>query len=146
VTYLLDAMLGKLATYLRIAGHDAAYALDRDAETADELLALADREERTLLTRDTDLAARADDAILLTERDVVDQLHELDAAGVRLSVPETPVRCGRCNGPLSPVEPSASTPAYAPDAGERDVYRCDRCGQHFWAGSHIDDVRERLPE
>ena len=32
---LLDAMLGKLATYLRMCGHDAAYALDRGVEADD---------------------------------------------------------------------------------------------------------------
>jgi hypothetical protein len=64
--FLLDAMLGKLATYLRMCGHDTAYALDRapdgghanapedDAsagiEDDDELLALARAEGRRIPT------------------------------------------------------------------------------------------------
>ncbi|WP_248897439.1 DUF5615 family PIN-like protein [Haloplanus halobius] len=140
--FLLDAMLGKLATYLRMCGHDAAYALDRGVEADDAVHDLARREERTLLTRDADLASRTDDAILLSERSVGAQLDELRAADVSLTLPETPTRCGRCNGPLDPVDDS--TPAYAPDPSETAVYRCRDCGQYFWKGSHWDDVRRRL--
>jgi len=37
---LLDTMLGKLATYLRMCGYDAAYALDEGVESDDALLAV----------------------------------------------------------------------------------------------------------
>ncbi|TKX52332.1 hypothetical protein EXE45_19560, partial [Halorubrum sp. SP9] len=55
-------MCGKLATYLRLCGYDAAYALDRGVEADDRLLDLAADEGRTLVTRDRELAARADAA------------------------------------------------------------------------------------
>ena len=112
---LLDVMLGKLATYLRMCGHDAAYALDRESaddggkgagagedrsgreagndgesevtgiENDDALLALAREEDRRLVTRNADLAARADDTLLVSATDVDEQLRELGAAGVDLS-------------------------------------------------------------
>jgi hypothetical protein len=53
---LLDTMLGKLATYLRMCGYDAAHALDEEVES---------------------------DAVLLESRDVADQLGELADAGLR---------------------------------------------------------------
>ncbi|PSQ40099.1 hypothetical protein BRD13_00720 [Halobacteriales archaeon SW_5_70_135] len=53
---LLDAMCGGLRAPLRMCGHDTAYALDRDVEADDRLLALAREEERTLITRDRELA------------------------------------------------------------------------------------------
>jgi uncharacterized protein with PIN domain len=158
--FLLDVMLGKLATYLRMCGHDAAYALDRgDATDGEEegtgngeertgieddgtLLALAREEGRRLVTRDADLAARADDAILVSGTDVDEQLRELRAAGVALSL-DRPKRCSRCNGRVEPVE-GGETPGYAPDPGERRVWRCRACDQHYWKGSHWADVRERL--
>ncbi|WP_394348159.1 Mut7-C RNAse domain-containing protein, partial [Halorubrum sp. SP9] len=59
---MLDVMCGKLATYLRLCGYDAAYALDRGVEADDRLLDLAADEGRTLVTRDRELAARADAA------------------------------------------------------------------------------------
>jgi uncharacterized protein with PIN domain len=144
--FLCDAMLGKLARYLRMCGYDTAYALDRGVEADDAVHDLTRREERCLLTRDAALAARTEGAIELSARDIEEQLRELDAAGVSLSLPETPSRCGRCNGPLRPVDPAAQTPADAPDPSETGVWRCKRCGGHFWKGSHWDDVRERLPE
>ncbi|WP_237560459.1 Mut7-C RNAse domain-containing protein, partial [Halolamina rubra] len=61
-------MLGKLATYLRMCGYDTAYALDRGVEADARIRRLAAAENRTLLTRDEQLAASVDDAILLTER------------------------------------------------------------------------------
>jgi len=152
---LLDVMLGKLATYLRMCGYDAAYALDRDAETDDAALALAEREGRLLLTRDAQLAARADRSLLLRSRDITDQLRELRAAGFELSLTE-PARCATCNGELVRVpepagahaddrEPGA-TSDYAPSPAEEPVWRCRDCGQYFWRGSHWDDVAARLDE
>jgi uncharacterized protein with PIN domain len=155
VRFLLDVMLGKLATYLRMCGHDAAYALERagdgdagsqrDAsgiEDDDALLSLARREDRQLVTRDADLAARTRDAILLSGTNVDDQLRELHAAGVDLAL-SRPERCSHCNGQLERVD-GGETPPDAPDPGEQRVWRCRRCGHHYWKGSHWADVRERL--
>ena len=138
--FLCDAMLGKLARYLRMCGHDTAYALDRGVEDDDEIRRLARADDRRLLTRDADLAARTDGALELSAKCIEGQLRELADAGVRLSLPETPRRCGRCNGRLDPVSETATTPDSAPTPTETDVWRCERCGQHFWKGSHWDDV------
>jgi len=140
--FLLDVMLGKLARYLRFPGHDAAYALDRGVEADDELLALAAREDRRLLTRDRELAARADDAVLLASRDVEGQLRELADAGVDLTL-GPPARCGACNGELLAQPEDAPVPEHAPD-DVGTVYRCADCGQRFWRGSHWDDVADTL--
>lgn len=144
--FLLDAMLGKLATYLRMCGHDTAYALDRDLERDADLASLARAENRTLLTRDADLARRVDDSILLESRDVLDQLSELRAVGVDVSLSDRPRRCGTCNGLVERVPGDASTPAYAPDPVSTPVWRCRACGQYFWKGSHWTDVRDRLAD
>ena len=151
---LLDAMLGKLASYLRMCGYDAAYALDRDVEADDRLLALASEERRRLLTRDRQLARRADgtDAggVLLHERDVTDQLRELREAGFALELDAEPARCGRCNGAVARLTADEERPAYAPETTpEGDpmrVWRCRDCGQCFWKGSHWTRVSETLAE
>ena len=146
---LLDAMLGKLATYLRMCGYDAAYVLDgvddpAGGPTDDEILATARRSERTVTTRDRELAARADDALCIQSRDVPDQLGELRAAGYELSLEAIPTRCGVCNGPVRPVGDGESLPAYAPDPAGTDCFRCRDCEQVFWKGSHWEDVRATL--
>lgn len=144
--FLLDAMLGKLAVYLRMCGYDAAYALDRDVEDDDRLLAIAAAEGRTLLTRDEALAARTDDALLLRERDPLAQLEELRTAGVDFSLAGDPERCGRCNGSVERVDESGVNPEALPEyvPSGTPVWRCRRCGQFFWKGSHWADLEERL--
>lgn len=152
--YLLDAMLGNLATYLRLCGHDTLYALDRDVEADDAVLALATGEHRSLVTRDAHLATQAERSILLRERETEPQLRELAAAGVDLTPAAEPVHCGRCNGRLARVEAAdaADRPEYVPDDAA-PVWRCRDCGQRFWKGSHWDrmaatlsDVRESSGE
>ena len=141
---LLDVMCGGLRSYLRMCDHDTVYAGDRGLEADEALLALADAEDRTLVTRDVALADRAAESILLEERDVEAQLAELAAAGVDLTLADEPRFCGRCNGRLERLAETASTPEYAPDPTETDVWRCRACGQHFWRGSHWDRVAETL--
>jgi len=162
---LCDAMCGKLATYLRMCGYDAAYALDRGVEADDRLLSIAVDEDRTLITRDRELAARADDALLLTERDVLDQLREVAEAGRPVALAETPTRCGACNGPVERVGPDGADvdpddrPEYVPDdvgaspaadsdppadADPRPAWRCRDCGRWFWKGGHWESVADRL--
>ncbi|WP_256546580.1 Mut7-C RNAse domain-containing protein [Halobellus inordinatus] len=152
---LLDAMLGKLTTYLRMCGYDAAYILDEGGEwgrepgndpSDDEILAQVEASDRTLVTRDVELATRATDAVLLSTRDVKDQLREVRDAGYALTLDDPPTRCSACNGELRPVDAAESLPAYAPDPAETDCWRCRSCGQVFWKGSHWDDVTATLEE
>lgn len=162
---LVDVMCGSLARHLRFCGYDAAYALDRGIEADDRLLAVATAEERVLVTRDRDLAARAEGdaavpgALLLTERDVNGQLREVAGAGYPVALVDEPGRCGACNGRLDrEVDASGdftadrdvpagrdALPDYVP-ADEAPIWRCRDCGRRFWKGSHWDDVADRIAE
>lgn len=139
--FLLDVMCGRLARYLRFCGYDAAYALDRDVESDDRILSIAREEDRTLITRDVELAERAEDAILVSARDVTDQLEELAKAGVEITMAETPRRCGRCNGRLHRCSTDEQL-EHVPD--DRPIWRCRDCGHRFWRGSHWNRVAEQL--
>jgi uncharacterized protein with PIN domain len=129
-----------------MCGYDAAYAGTRGVETDDDALAVAETEGRTLVTRDHALATRADPSLLLSSRDPVDQLRELAAAGYDLTLAETPSHCSACNGRLERVDRTEPTPDYAPAPHEETVWRCRDCGQHFWKGSHWDDVAATLAD
>jgi len=153
-------MCGNLVPYCRCCGHDTVYAGDlaleasppdedeaqptheREAETA--LLERARSDERTVVTRDRDLARRAEDSLLLECRDTDSQLEALRRAGVDLRPVSEPLHCGRCNGSLEAVPPDSETPAYAPETDEFDLWVCLECGQHFWKGSHWDRMGRRL--
>ncbi|NIB98734.1 Mut7-C RNAse domain-containing protein [Halobacterium sp. R2-5] len=141
---LVDAMLGSLARVLRMCGHDAAYCLDRGIEADDEILDLAAREDRVVVTRDRQLADRAPERLLVESKDVDEQLEELGAAGVDLS-PAPGERCGACNGELRDVDSERDLPEYVPEDAS-PVWRCGDCGQYFWTGSHWADVEARLAE
>lgn len=167
--FLVDAMCGTLATHLRMCGYDAVYAFDEsfadamdrsgeevsdgdgasettgETDPSDEaLLAVARADDRRLVTRDRQLAQHADDAVLLRTRDLEGQLRAMREAGYDLTLPEDPRRCSECNGRLDPVDADATTPEYAPDPAETNVWRCPDCGQCFWRGSHWDAVAARL--
>jgi uncharacterized protein with PIN domain len=140
---LLDVMLGKLATYLRMCGYDTAYALDRGVEADGRLRELARSEGRLLVTRDAQLARRAD-GLLLESTAVTAQLREFSDVGFGLKLSE-PTRCANCNGELIEVPANGnSTPEYAPHPVDLQIWRCPDCGQHFWKGSHWDSVAETL--
>lgn len=141
---LVDAMCGRVVPYLRMCGHDAAFAGDRGLEADEDALDVATAEGRTVVTRDVALADRSPASILLDSRDVTDQLAELAAADVDLKLNAEPTRCGTCNGPLARVDRTASTPEYAPDPADEPCWRCRDCGQYFWRGGHWDRVRETL--
>ena len=143
---LLDAMLGGLRSYLRMCGHDAAYALEAGVEADDELLELTRQEDRRLVTGDRRLAARAEDAIRVESRETRPQLAELAAAGIELALPASPERCGACNGRLTRVDSGTETPTEAPDPGRTAVCACRDCGQLFWKGSHWDRVADTLAD
>lgn len=134
---LVDAMLGSLARFLRMAGHDARYAGDA---TDDELLQEAEREDRIIVTRDAELAARSEDAVLLRTKDLDRQLSAV-AEALDLDLSPSMDRCSRCNAPLRAAEDAE--PEYVPDDA-RDLKRCTRCGQYYWKGSHWESIKERL--
>ncbi|MFB6211389.1 MAG: Mut7-C RNAse domain-containing protein [Halobacteriales archaeon] len=141
--FLLDVMLGKLATYLRMMGYDTAYALDRGIEADAAIRKLAVSENRRLITRDRELATRTEHALLVESRGIDGQLAELDAAGVSLTLGD-PCRCAACNGRLDRLAAEGSTNDDVPDPADQPVWRCRQCGQPFWKGSHWDDVAARL--
>lgn len=139
-----DAMLGRLTTYLRMCGHDTVYVGDTDCETDEEIAGFAEREDRLLLTRDSDLAALSERALLLESRDVRTMLSTLIERGIQVELPVTPTYCSACNGSLERVAPDAQTPEYAPDPLAVELWRCTQCGQYYWKGSHWDDVAQTL--
>ena len=144
--FLVDRMLGPLVRYLRFMGYDtlAATELGPGGPREDsELLRLAAREGRVLLTRDRELASRG--GLLVDGDDVLGQVAALSRAGLVEPVLRLD-RCSRCNTLLRPARPDETAVAtYLPaDHASRTVVRCDSCGRLYWAGSHADRLAERL--
>lgn len=144
--FAADAMLGRLARWLRVLGYDTSYdeALDDPV-----LVQRAADEDRMLLTRDRHLLRelRPVSALEIRNDDPLDQLRELVAT---LALPP-PValftRCMLCNAELSePLAPDRAVELLLP--GLRDVQgpvrQCPACGRVYWHGSHARRMRHAL--
>jgi uncharacterized protein with PIN domain len=143
--FLADAMLGRLARWLRTLGFDTLY---NPAPDDRELVAIAAAEERVLLTRDRHLVAhlRPQRALLITDDAPLDQLRQV-VAECGLAPPAALFsHCAVCNGvlrPATPDEAAAGVPA-ASRGLPGPVRRCPDCGRVYWEGSHTRRMREAL--
>ncbi len=139
---LCDHMLGSLAKWLRFMGYDTEYPRPLD-DTA--LIAQARSEDRVLLTRDKELAARCPGAVRVRSDVLEEQVREVASAlGLRLVDPLS--RCSLCNGLLVPVPLESVRELLPQGVRERhqEFWQCPRCRKVYWQGSHWDKMVERL--
>ncbi len=143
--FLVDAMLGRLARWLRVLGMDTAY----NPDVPDPMLVRwAQAEQRILLTRDRNLLAELRpqrsllveaDAPLLQLRQVVAQV------GVAPPV-ELFTRCLVCNAELLPAGTEDWKTRIPPASRELPgpVRCCPSCKRVYWPGSHTRRMRAAL--
>jgi uncharacterized protein len=142
---LIDAMLGKLARWLRLAGYDAEFW----REGSDEQLMAAAREQgRLILTKDRALAGRRGvRAVLLQADDLDAQIREARTSlEQRGPAPEPFTRCAECNGILAELSHADAEPLVPPYVWhtQHEFRRCSRCGRVYWKGTHWPAVQGRL--
>ncbi|MFO7866280.1 MAG: Mut7-C RNAse domain-containing protein [Candidatus Aminicenantes bacterium] len=138
--FAVDCMLGKLAKWLRIFGFDAVFFTrieDRD------LLNLAGKEERVLLTKDTGLLEMADIPSLYIESE--DWEHQMIQVLRRFRLKDQVrpyTRCVECNVPLKPLPKEKARNLVSPFVFERasSFSLCPQCGRLFWPGTHHQDM------
>lgn len=143
-----DEMLGRLARWLRLLGHDVHYVQHVEDEA---LLRGALAEDRLLLTRDAGLVARAPPgkALFVQALDPEQQLREV-AKALGLSPDPSLLlnRCSLCNTPLeaaSRAEAEASGGVPPAVLASHDTYwRCPGCGKLYWRGTHVERIEATL--
>ncbi|MBN1123176.1 MAG: Mut7-C RNAse domain-containing protein [Anaerolineae bacterium] len=140
---LLDAMLGRLARWLRLMGYDAAFL----ADTPDLLIVRKARSEsRLVLTRDHALSRhRGIEALFIEGEDIDEQIAQVVEAIGPAGDPPSP-RCGYCNQPLIPVDRDAvgdRVPPYVLRT-ESEFRVCEKCRRVYWPGTHWESVEERI--
>ncbi len=150
--FILDAHLGRLARYMRMAGFDASY--DRDLGGA-ELARISSDEERILLTRDRETLKRriVTHGYWLRETEPRRQLIEV-VRRFDLTALLTPFeRCMRCNTPLARADKASIAGRVPPRVLDRheEFFACGDCGRLYWPGSHharmtglLEEVRVTL--
>jgi hypothetical protein len=141
-SFLLDNHLGKLATFLRILGFDAAYPRD---DPDQKLVQTAVAEERILLSRDRGLLMYKEltCGCCLRSLDPHRQLFEI-LDRYQLYEQITPFRrCLRCNAVLQPVEKAVILDRLQPLTKQYydEFHLCPACNQVYWKGSHYDHMQ-----
>ena len=149
--FIVDAMLGSLAKWLRLLGYDTLYSTSyNDAQ----IISIAARAKRIVVTSDKGLYRRAIKAglraVLLPESSVTESLARLASAGlIELRVDPSKSRCPLCNGVLKEVTDKNLVRGRVPPgalAKYSKFYVCTRCGHVYWEGGHWRNIRRIVEE
>jgi uncharacterized protein with PIN domain len=144
--FVVDCMLGSLAKWLKILGHDVYYEKVCDDDT---LVRIARREGRTLITRDRELTRRRvlKDPILIASQVLEEQIRQvLTEKNLRIEPDKLFGRCIECNVAtenVPPAEVRGRVPPYVFRTQKRFT-RCPGCGKIFWQATHVEQMLERL--
>ncbi len=147
MSFIADAMLGRLAKWLRILGFDVLYYPDIEDR---QVIRIALEQGRIILTRDGGLLKNkgARNAIFITSDRTRDQLLELRDK-LRFAEAEPLGRCAVCNGLLAVVDDKPDVRESVPDFiyhTFNEFLRCGVCGKVYWHGSHQEKFREKIRE
>ncbi len=148
--FFADAMLGRLARWLRVLGFDAAYQPHIDDA---ELVRRAVEERRVVLTRDRALREewRVSDLYLVEAEGSFEQIREVVRAFSLAEAIHLFSRCNRCNTGLMKIardEVRSRVPERVL-AMHHEFRSCPSCERVYWSGSHTDRMRrvaERILE
>ncbi|WP_345980870.1 Mut7-C RNAse domain-containing protein [Sulfurimonas sp. HSL3-2] len=145
--FIADCHLGKIAKYLRIFGFNTLYFQSIDD---DDIIEIAQKEERFLLTSDKILFQRMKhhDALYLVHAGFEEQLKEIFHHYKLFDKTRPLSRCIKCNGELEKIEKleiieelKAKTRKYF-DTFEK----CKECGTVYWHGDHYKNMLKFVDE
>ncbi len=142
--FIVDHMLGKLAKYLRFMGYDTFYPTGKMSD--DELLNIAEREGRIIITRDRELAQRSG-GFFVESDNYREQLKEV-IKKFKLTNEALLSRCSLCNEPLiklSKDKARGKVPEYVWEHNT-EFYLCPRCGRVYWYGTHTEKIEKLIKE
>jgi uncharacterized protein with PIN domain len=145
--FVVDCMLGKLAKWLKILGFDVVY--DNKAEDS-ELLNIARKQGRILLTRDVRLLGGAKDipGLFIESEKWQDQVEQV-LKKLNLRPHAKPYsRCIQCNVELKNLPKGKAKNLVAPFVFEHaaSFAVCPECGRVFWQGTHFEDMESKMVE
>lgn len=144
--FVVDGMLGGLAKWLRMLGHEVKYesnAIDN------ELLQTAENENMILLTRDVELAQRAKarslSFLLVVENSEEERLARIARTfGISLDAPMANSKCPECGSDLKETpktEVADDVPPTSLTLYDK-FWKCTGCGKVYWIGSHWKQIQK----
>ena len=148
--FIADSMLGKLARWLRMLGHDVTYTIQLNDN---DLLELAKKENRVLLTKDLELYKRANaknlDALYLEGKSESERLAEVAKRySLTLEIDMEKSHCPVCNTKLkaTPKEQLSGEIEKNTFTYYDKFWKCPNCGQVYWQGAHWNQISKTLKE
>lgn len=148
IKFLTDGMLGKLTRFLRILGFDTLYLKDVND---DELLMIAQKDNRILITRDRELYHRAIKmnirSLLITEINLKNQLSQIASKlNINLDLDIAETRCPLCNTKLEKI-PKYEIKNKVPEKIfnlHEEFWICTKCNKIYWMGSHWKSINKTI--
>jgi uncharacterized protein len=146
ISFLADAMLGRVARKLRIFGFDTLYIAHVHD---DQILKFGIDQDRIILTADRELFKRivkvkAKGVLVSCADDLDDLAHILAKNGITsVGVHSIGSRCTVCNGILARKKSEQVTDS-VPDKVAKchsKFYQCTECGKVYWEGGHFQHIK-----
>ena len=145
--FLVDGMLGNLARFLRLIGFDSYYASDK---TDEELINIAIKENRLILTRDLELSKiKAIKSIYIKSLDLKQQIKQIiDETKIKISKENFFSLCLECNNKLEKIEKEKireKVPLQSYNSFN-EFYICKGCKKIYWKGTHYTSLLEKIKQ
>jgi len=129
-------------------GYDVEYSIKLDDK---QLLTIAKKEERILLTRDLELYQRAIakevETFFLEGQKEEGRLAELAKRyDIKLEIDMRASRCPKCNSHIKPISKEEIEDKVESNtfANYDEYWQCPRCKQIYWQGAHWTKIRKTL--
>lgn len=143
IKFIIDVHLGKLAKHLRLLGFDSLFTTTyEDAE----IIAIAEKEHRIILTRDKGLLKndKVTHGYWVRATNPTEQLKEI-VKRFDLGNKASPfTRCLECNGVLVAVAKETVKDLLPEKTSEyyNNFNRCPWCGRIYWEGAHYKKMHD----
>ena len=148
--FVVDVNVGRLAKWLRAMGYDTIF----PEENGDnELVRIALRENRVLVTRDAGIALRrvvrlGQMSVALIEKDDLrSQLKQL-VQDLELDLSGGFSLCVCCNEPLYPIDKQDVADRLPPYVllTQPKFFQCPECRRVYWPGTHLANMKSELSQ
>lgn len=146
--FIADGMLGKLTRWLRILGQNVKYSNNLDDS---QLITIAKKERRILLTRDLELyqqaTAKGVNAFYVDGKTEAEKLAQLaQRFKIELEIDMEKSRCPKCNTRVKPIPKEEVIDKVEKSTFEYydQFWKCPKCKQIYWQGAHWTRIRKTL--
>jgi hypothetical protein len=144
-------MLGTLAKKMRILGFDCLYSATIED---DELILIAKKENRIVITKDRQVADNSKKhdilTVLLTTFTEKEQFVEIakKMGWMEYEFNAEDARCPVCNGKIVAIEKSQIEDEMPPKIAQnvREFWICEGCKHIYWEGTHIRNLKKFIEE